>query len=105
MPGGVKPTSTITVAPGPTSVPADKCSTGNLQCCNQVQEANDPATSVLLALIGVVVQGVDVLVGLDCNPISVINVGGSNQCNAQAVCCSDNNVGGLASIGCVPVTL
>ncbi len=38
MPGGVKPTTTITVAPGPTSIPADKCSTGPVQCCNQVQK-------------------------------------------------------------------
>ncbi|RPD65514.1 hydrophobin-domain-containing protein [Lentinus tigrinus ALCF2SS1-7] len=94
MPGGSPPppTTTISVKPGPTSMPKSKCSVGNLQCCNETQKATNPATSVLLALIGVVVQGVDALVGLDCNPISVVNVGGSNQCNAQTVCCPDNNV-------------
>ncbi|KAI0717357.1 hydrophobin [Cerioporus squamosus] len=105
MPGGVTPTTTISVAPGPTSTPASECSTSNLQCCNQMQNANDPAMTTLLSVLGIVVQGVDVLVGLTCNPISIINVGGSNQCNAQALCCQDNDVGGLLSIGCVPVTL
>ncbi len=46
----------------------------------------------MLSLIGVVVQDVDALVGLDCNPITVIGVGTGDQCNTQAVCCQDNNV-------------
>ena len=48
------------------------CSTGPIQCCGSVQDASDPATSALLSLLGVVVQGVDVLVGLQCSPITVI---------------------------------
>ncbi|KAL1944001.1 hypothetical protein VTO73DRAFT_3819 [Trametes versicolor] len=84
---------------------AGKCSTGPLQCCNSVQKANDPATAAILALLGVVVQAVDVHVGLDCSPISVVGVATGNSCNAQAVCCKNNDVGGAVSLGCVPVTL
>ncbi|RPD65515.1 fungal hydrophobin [Lentinus tigrinus ALCF2SS1-7] len=99
-------TSTVTApGSGATPIPSSKCSTGNLQCCNQTQKANNPATSLLLALLGIVVQGVDALVGLDCNPITVIGVASANQCNAQAICCPVNNTGGLISVGCIPVTL
>ncbi|EIW55701.1 fungal hydrophobin [Trametes versicolor FP-101664 SS1] len=102
------PAKTVTVtktapASGPTE-PASSCSTGPIQCCNSVQSASSPAGSLLLGLLGVVVQGVDVLLGLDCSPISVIGVGGG-ECNANAVCCQNNAVGGLISIGCVPVIL
>ena len=79
--------------------------------------------AAILALIGIDAQDVNALVGLDCNPITVIGVATANQCNAQTVCCKDNNVvralsckclpprltrrsqGGLISLGCVPVTL
>ncbi|RDX54528.1 fungal hydrophobin, partial [Lentinus brumalis] len=82
-----------------------KCSTGPIQCCQQTQKADDPAMSAILALLGIDVQDIDALVGLDCNPITVIGVGTGNECNAQAVCCDNNNVGGLVSLGCVPVTV
>ncbi|KAI0717353.1 fungal hydrophobin-domain-containing protein [Cerioporus squamosus] len=120
IPGGkptTKPGTTVTVtktatAPGSTSTPpASSCSTGDIQCCNSVQSvstpnsrASDPAASVLLGLLGIVVQGVDVLVGLSCSPITVIGVGGG-ACSATAVCCQDNSHGGLISIGCLPVSL
>ncbi|TFK87822.1 fungal hydrophobin, partial [Polyporus arcularius HHB13444] len=84
--------------------PAGSCSTGPIQCCDSVQSASDPVTSLLLGLLGIVVQGVDVLVGVTCSPISVIGVGGG-ECNANVVCCQNNNVGGLISIGCLPVIL
>ncbi|KAJ8487052.1 hypothetical protein ONZ51_g4461 [Trametes cubensis] len=100
------PTVTVTVtAPASTPTePASSCSTGPIQCCNSVESASDPVGSLLLGLLGIVVQGVDVLLGLDCSPISVIGVGGGN-CNTNVVCCQNNNVGGLISIGCVPVIL
>ncbi|KAJ4468451.1 fungal hydrophobin-domain-containing protein [Lentinula edodes] len=99
-------TTTITVtAPGTTATePASSCSTGELQCCDSTEEAGSAAGSLLLGLIGVVVQDVDVLLGVTCSPITVIGVG-SSSCTAQAVCCEDNAWGGLVSIGCVPVVL
>ncbi|KAI9069432.1 fungal hydrophobin [Trametes sanguinea] len=81
------------------------CSTGALQCCDSTAEASSPAVSDLLGLLGIVLQDVDVLVGLTCSPISVIGVGAGNSCSATAVCCEDNSHGGLISIGCVPVSL
>ncbi|KAI0777709.1 fungal hydrophobin-domain-containing protein [Trametes elegans] len=99
-------TTTVTVtAPASTPSSASSCSTGPIQCCNQVQSASDPATSILLGLLGIVLDGVDALVGLNCSPITVIGVGSGGNCNANAVCCQNNNVGGLISIGCVPVIL
>ena len=54
-------------------------------------QASDPAVAKELGLLGIVVQGVDVLVGLTCSPITVIGVGSSGSCSANAVCCSDNS--------------
>ncbi|KAI0823350.1 fungal hydrophobin-domain-containing protein [Trametes gibbosa] len=81
------------------------CSTGTLQCCDSVQKASNSGITVLLGLLGVVLQDVDVLVGLVCSPITVIGVGGGSSCSANTVCCQNNAYGGLVSIGCVPVTL
>ncbi|KAH9950780.1 hydrophobin-domain-containing protein [Amylocystis lapponica] len=111
MPGGSPksspaPTKTVTVtSPAPTSTSAGQCNTGSIQCCQSTEAANSPAGSLLLGLLGVVVQGVDVLLGLDCSPINVVGVGSGNTCDASPVCCEDNSVGNLISIGCVPVSL
>ncbi|KIK67773.1 hypothetical protein GYMLUDRAFT_237980 [Collybiopsis luxurians FD-317 M1] len=83
--------------------PASSCTTGPIQCCNSVQSASSSGVGLLLGLLGIVLQDLDVLVGLDCSPITVIGVG-SNGCSAQAVCCEDNS-SSLISIGCVPVQL
>ncbi|KAJ4485531.1 hydrophobin 2 [Lentinula aciculospora] len=68
-----------------------------------VQPANSAAAATFLSLFGIVLQDLNVDVGLTCSPITVI--GTSSSCSAQAVCCEDNSHGGLVSIGCVPVTL
>ncbi|KAH9849348.1 fungal hydrophobin [Lenzites betulinus] len=81
------------------------CSTGALQCCDSVEKASDPAAAGILSLLGIVVQSVDVLVGLTCSPVTVIGVGGPSACSAQAVCCQNNSFGSLISIGCAPVSL
>ncbi|KAF8829585.1 fungal hydrophobin [Lentinula edodes] len=112
IPGG-KPTTTtppvtttVTVtAPGTTTTePASSCSTGSLQCCDSTETAGSSAGSLLLGLLGIVVEDLSVLLGLGCSPITVIGLGNSG-CSAQAVCCEDNAVGGLISIGCIPVVL
>ncbi|KAJ3491685.1 hypothetical protein NLI96_g533 [Meripilus lineatus] len=92
------------VAAMPAAATDGNCSTGPIQCCSQTQTAGagGPITS-LLNLLNIVVPA-DVLVGLDCSPINVIGVGQS-QCSASPVCCQNNNVGGLLSVGCVPVQL
>ncbi len=55
------------------------CSTGPIQCCQSVESADSAAGSLLLGLLGVVVQGVDVLLGLNCSPITVIGVGSGSS--------------------------
>ncbi|KAF4619456.1 hypothetical protein D9613_005292 [Agrocybe pediades] len=97
--------ATLAVAtPARRNEPSGQCSTGELQCCNSVQAANSDAVSKILGLLGVVVQDVTALVGLNCSPISVIGVGG-NSCTAQPVCCTDNSFNGLIAIGCTPINI
>ncbi|TFK32263.1 fungal hydrophobin-domain-containing protein [Crucibulum laeve] len=79
------------------------CSTGPVQCCNKVTQANDPVAALLIGLLGIIVGG-DVAVGLTCSPLSVIGIGG-NSCSAQTVCCSNNNFNGLIAIGCTPINI
>ncbi|CAL1699858.1 unnamed protein product [Somion occarium] len=85
-------------------VPASSCSTAPIQCCESTETAGSAAGAELLDAVGVVVQDVNVLLGVTCSPISGVGVGGGS-CSANPVCCSDNNFGGLLSIGCIPVDL
>ncbi|KAL0574831.1 hypothetical protein V5O48_007129 [Marasmius crinis-equi] len=55
------------------------CNTGPIQCCNTVTTAKDPVVTPILALIGVVLQDLNVGVGLTCSPITVIG-GGNGGC-------------------------
>ncbi|KAJ3476689.1 hypothetical protein NLI96_g10988 [Meripilus lineatus] len=89
-----------------TPVPqASSCNTGPLQCCNSTQTTNsDPGLTPLLALLGIVLEPIDALIGVGCSPITIIG-GAQSGCNTSPVCCTNNNVGGLLSLGCVPVIL
>ncbi|KIJ51363.1 hypothetical protein M422DRAFT_244541 [Sphaerobolus stellatus SS14] len=62
-------------------------------------------TAQLLGLLGIVVQGVDVLVGLDCTTIPVIGGALGASCAQQPVCCENNHINGLNNIGCTPISL
>ncbi|KAH9919992.1 fungal hydrophobin [Epithele typhae] len=89
----------------PVLAAAQSCSTGPVQCCNSVESASSPSVAGILSVLGVVVQDVTAMVGLQCSPLSVVGVGSGSSCSSNAVCCENNNVGGLISIGCVPVEL
>ncbi|KAL5480459.1 hypothetical protein ACEPAI_1729 [Sanghuangporus weigelae] len=97
-------TTTITVsgAPQPTG---SSCSTGPVQCCDSVQSASSSEASNMLGLLGVALQDVNVPVGLNCIPISVIGAGSGGTCNAQTVCCENNQFNGLVNIGCSPINI
>ena len=71
------PTITVTVAPQPTTTtsPASQCNTGPVQCCDSTTTAGAPDAADVLSLLGVVVQDLDVVVGLSCSPISVVGLG------------------------------
>ncbi|KAK7472101.1 hypothetical protein VKT23_000220 [Stygiomarasmius scandens] len=99
-------TKTVTVTAPATTVtePASQCNTGPIQCCNSVQTAGSLAASTLLGLLGVVVQDLNLPIGITCSPISVVGTGG-NSCNAQPVCCEDNSFNGVIAIGCTPVNI
>ncbi|KAI0764927.1 hydrophobin [Fomes fomentarius] len=81
------------------------CNTGEMQCCNSVHESNETAISTLLGLLGLDVSSITGQVGLQCSGISAVGLGGNSACSAQPVCCQNNNVGGLISVGCVPIML
>ncbi|KIK53774.1 hypothetical protein GYMLUDRAFT_250100 [Collybiopsis luxurians FD-317 M1] len=88
--------ATLAVAtPSPRGEPASTCSTGPVQCCDTLATAQDPAAAAALGLVGVVLQDVNIPVGLNCDPITVIGAG-LTTCNAQAVCCEDNSHDKLA---------
>ncbi|RDX49772.1 fungal hydrophobin [Lentinus brumalis] len=71
-------------------------------CCKATGTASDPAIAKQLGLLGIVVQDVNALIGVNCSPITVI---GSSSCSTTTVTCTDNSHGGLVALGCVPVTL
>ncbi|KAI8974194.1 fungal hydrophobin [Trametes punicea] len=81
------------------------CSTGALECCQSTTSADSVTGAAILSLLGIVVQDANVLLGLDCSPITVVGVGTGDSCSANAVCCEDNSHGSLVSIGCGPVSL
>ncbi|OSC99926.1 fungal hydrophobin [Trametes coccinea BRFM310] len=88
---------------GAPAEPSGNCNTGPIQCCNQVGKANEGIFGALLGLLEMVVDP-EVLVGVQCSPLSAVGVGGSS-CSATPVCCENNSEGGLISIGCIPIIL
>ncbi|KIJ43887.1 hypothetical protein M422DRAFT_169264, partial [Sphaerobolus stellatus SS14] len=79
--------------------------TGDAQCCNTVESASSSGAGLVLGLLGIVLQDLNVLVGLGCTPISVIGLGQGANCAQQPVCCENNNFNGLINIGCTPISL
>ncbi|KAH9911365.1 hydrophobin [Epithele typhae] len=88
-----------------TPVRRGSCNTGAVQCCNSTHDSSETAISTLVSLLGVDLSGITGKVGLQCSPVSAVGVGSGSSCSAQAVCCQNNNIGGLISVGCLPITL
>ncbi|RPD55308.1 fungal hydrophobin [Lentinus tigrinus ALCF2SS1-7] len=97
--------STLSFALLAAAADTGSCSTGPVQCCNSVESSDSAAGSALLSVLGIDLKGVTAQLGLGCSPISAVGLGSGNACASQAVCCQNNNVGGLVSIGCAPVSL
>jgi len=95
--------ATLALATG--APPASQCQTAPVQCCNSVEAAGAPGVSALLATVGVVLQDVNIPIGITCTPISVVGVGSGASCNSQAVCCDNNSFHGIVAIGCTPVNI
>lgn len=64
-----------TASPTPNTPAPQSCSTGPIQCCNQVQSASSSLASVLLGAVGVVVQDLNLPIGIACAPITGIGLG------------------------------
>ncbi|EIN08633.1 fungal hydrophobin [Punctularia strigosozonata HHB-11173 SS5] len=88
----------------PQGTAPSQCNTGSIQCCQSTKKVSSSSVNALGGLLGVVVDAVDALVGVDCSPISVVGLGG-NSCSATPVCCENNSFKGLIALGCVPVNL
>jgi len=80
----------------------NNCNSGPVQCCNTVQSAASYAAGG--GFIDLADIAANLLVALECSPITAIGVGGT-QCNAQTVCCSNNSFNGLVNIGCTPINI
>ncbi|KAI6142655.1 hydrophobin-3 precursor [Pisolithus tinctorius] len=83
---------------------SSQCDTGSLSCCNQVQTVQNLFNTSGLTAVAASVP-VSALVGVSCTPITVLGTGSGAQCSTQPVCCTDNNMFGLANMGCMPVNV
>ncbi|KAJ7469714.1 hypothetical protein FB451DRAFT_1560044 [Mycena latifolia] len=73
------------------------------QCCTSVQSSNSNVVSVVAALLGLDLSGLNVPIGLGCSPITVIG----NNCGGTEVTCDapEKEFGSLIAINCIPITL
>lgn len=60
------------IAPAPPTY--TDCDTGNIQCCQSTSNSASSPTASLLGSLGIVAQGVDILVGLTCTPLTIIGL-------------------------------
>ncbi|TFK26956.1 fungal hydrophobin [Coprinopsis marcescibilis] len=96
--------SLVAVAASTPTDPPPSCETGPIQCCNPTSAANVSPISTILNLLGIIVDPITALVGINCSPLTIIG-GGGTSCNGQAVCCNDNFFNGLIQVGCTPINL
>ncbi|KAJ7469631.1 fungal hydrophobin [Mycena latifolia] len=73
------------------------------QCCSSVQSSNSNVVSVVAALLGLDLSGLNVPIGLGCSPITVVG----NNCGGTTVVCDapEKEFGSLIAINCIPITL
>ncbi|KZT24900.1 fungal hydrophobin [Neolentinus lepideus HHB14362 ss-1] len=98
------PISTLAAPTAPASPTVSQCNTGPVQCCQQLQSSGDPGMSTLLGLLDIVLDAVNVPVGLVCSPLDIGGLAQGANCQANPVCCEDNS-NSLVSVGCVPINL
>ncbi|MER7505049.1 hydrophobin family protein [Nonomuraea pusilla] len=88
------------------SVPAHAAAQrADVQCCVRAVSSDSEEFRNLAALLGIdpgVAAGKTV--GLQCNPVSVLGMGG-DSCAYQPMVCEQNYVGGLIAVGCRPATM
>ena len=62
-----------------------------LTLCLMRTQAGSGLGGILLGLLNIVVTDLNILLGVDCNPLSGVGIGG-NTCDAHPVCCENNAV-------------
>ncbi|KAI0755624.1 hypothetical protein C8Q74DRAFT_1373401 [Fomes fomentarius] len=80
------------------------CNSGPVQCCDTSALASSKNGTDALSALDLVLDNLNVVLGLQCIPISIIGVGLSASCNNQAMCCKDTSHGAVA-IDCIPVQI
>ncbi|KAG6372708.1 hypothetical protein JVT61DRAFT_6295 [Boletus reticuloceps] len=86
---------------GGTASTANQCNNGELQCCNVTKASQAPSS-----IINGLGLNPNTPIGLNCSPLSVLQLGGS-QCSQQAVCCDDTRAveNQVVGIDCSPVNV
>ncbi|KAI3613644.1 hydrophobin [Moniliophthora roreri] len=64
-----------------------------------MSKASSPPVRELLESLGIFDLDGNVLVGINCTPITFVGTNG-NTCVANTLCCEDNRLGGAVAIGC-----
>ncbi|KAF9478131.1 fungal hydrophobin [Pholiota conissans] len=80
------------------------CNTGSIQCCASTMTSTTTSLGTLSGLLGLLLPSLGGLIGLNCSPLDILGIGGTN-CNQQPVCCTDNSFSGLISLGCIPINI
>lgn len=57
--------------PAPIPQAGNQCTTGDIQCCDTIENIGNPAVSGALGALAATVAGIDSVIGFNCNPISV----------------------------------
>ncbi|KAF8431705.1 hypothetical protein L210DRAFT_3559877 [Boletus edulis BED1] len=88
---------------GTTTYNANQCNNGKLQCCNSVMNASQAPPDI----IDVLGLNPNIPIGLDCSPLSVLQLGAGSQCNQQAACCTNTRTveNQVVGIDCSPINL
>ncbi|KAL0959950.1 hypothetical protein HGRIS_011614 [Hohenbuehelia grisea] len=92
-------------APAPPPVAPSCGNTGDLHCCNSLQQSDSQSVSDIFDLLGAAptIAGTDAQVGFACSPIvSGAGLAGDATCSQQTACCSDTQFNGLIAVGCMP---
>ncbi|KAF7290438.1 Hydrophobin 2 [Mycena chlorophos] len=82
----------------PTVTPPD-----SVQCCDSVVSSTSTVASLVAALVGLDLSGLNVPIGLSCSPITIVG----NNCGGTVVNCDSPTVEehNLIAINCLPITL
>lgn len=55
-------------------------------------QAGGPIGKTILGLLGIVVADLDVLLGAQCSPLSIVGVLSGQTCSATPICCENNSI-------------